>query len=210
MSAERLINVGNAIFSDIDKNEYLNELYESILYNYSLLKFNLLGERTQRHINVLDALRFADLLSKSTDPEKKDSHKMWAQEIIVLLHELDPQNSDVIYYAGSVFSNTTNYQGKKQLNSEYSGSNLLERYFTHYQEDYLTIPAAPELRFLSAQKSISRSTISSSSIILSASPRSSSSQSRRFMISSRSATCESFVTRTSFPSFPASSLSSII
>ena len=152
MSAERLINVGNAIFSDIDKNEYLNELYESILYNYSLLKFNLIGERTQRHINVLDALRFADLLSKSTDPEKKDSHKMWAQEIIVLLHELDPQNSDVIYYAGSVFSNTTNYQGKKQLNSEYSGSNLLERYFTHYQDDYLTIPAAPELRFLSAQK----------------------------------------------------------
>ena len=51
MSTERLINVGNAIFSDIDKNEYLNELYESILYNYSLLKFNLLGERTQVEVN---------------------------------------------------------------------------------------------------------------------------------------------------------------
>ena len=37
MSAERLINVGNAIFSDIDKNEYLNELYESIKILFSLI-----------------------------------------------------------------------------------------------------------------------------------------------------------------------------
>jgi hypothetical protein len=28
--------IGNLIFSDIDQNEYLNELYAKILYNYAL------------------------------------------------------------------------------------------------------------------------------------------------------------------------------
>jgi hypothetical protein len=35
------VSLGNVIFDDIDKNPYLNELYENILYNYSLRLFKL-------------------------------------------------------------------------------------------------------------------------------------------------------------------------
>ena len=81
-----LQNLGDAIFGDIDSNPFLNELYDNILYNYSLNKFDLTGKRQLREIDVVSALRFADLLSKSTHAVNRDKHKMWAQEIIILLH----------------------------------------------------------------------------------------------------------------------------
>ena len=84
-----------AIFGDIDSNPFLNELYDNILYNYSLNKFDLTGKRQLREIDVVSALRFADLLSKSTHAVNRDKHKMWAQEIIILLHSLYPEDSDV-------------------------------------------------------------------------------------------------------------------
>ena len=48
-----------------------------------------------RGINVDDALRFADLLSKSTHAEKADSHKIWAHEIITMLLTLYPDDEVV-------------------------------------------------------------------------------------------------------------------
>lgn len=152
MSNQMLQNLGDAIFGDIDSNPFLNELYDNILYNYSLNKFDLTGKRQLREIDVVSALRFADLLSKSTHAVNRDKHKMWAQEIIILLHSLYPEDSDVKFYAGSVFTNTGNYQAKKIIESDFCGSTTLERFFTEYQNDYLTIPAAPELRFFGAQK----------------------------------------------------------
>lgn len=48
-----------------------------------------------RGINVDDALRFADLLSKSTHAKKADSHKIWAHEIITMLLTLYPDDEVV-------------------------------------------------------------------------------------------------------------------
>lgn len=92
------------------------------------------------------------MLSKSTHAVNRDKHKMWAQEIIILLHALYPDNPDVKFYAGSVFANTGNYQARKIIESDFNGTTVLERFFAEYQNDYLTIPAAPELRFFGAQK----------------------------------------------------------
>lgn len=76
MSDQIFQNLGDAIFGDMDDNSFLNELYDNILYNYSLNKFNLTDRRQMREIAVVSALRFADLLSKSTHAVNRDKHKM--------------------------------------------------------------------------------------------------------------------------------------
>ena len=81
--------LGENIFKDIETNEYLQETFDAILYNYSLHLFGL-KNRDRHSLNIDDALRFADLLSKSTDKEKSDRHKVWAQEIVALLNTLYP------------------------------------------------------------------------------------------------------------------------
>lgn len=151
MSDEHLINVGDFIFSNIDDNQYLNELYSDILYNYSLRKFKM-DNKPLREVDIVAALRFADLLSKSTHKEKRDAHKMWAQEIIILLDFIYPNNSDVKYYAGSVFSNTTNYQARTIIKDTYTETSAYEKAFMAFQDKYLTIPASPTMRFLGNQK----------------------------------------------------------
>lgn len=152
MSDAKKINLGDAIFSNIEHNPFLNELYDNILYNYALQKFELTTKRQSREVDITSALRFADLLSKSTCSENKDNHKMWAQEIVILLHELYPDNEDVNMVAGSVLSYTGNHQGQKIIKSNYQAPSALERVFSEFQSHYLTIPAEPDLRFFGAQK----------------------------------------------------------
>lgn len=144
-------SLGEALFADIESNDYLNELYEKILYNYAL-KFFQLNKKNYKDFCIKDTLRFADLLSKSTHPTRKDIQKMWAQELIILLNEIDDDNPLVKLYAGSVFSSTGNHQGLQLINSEYENINTFEKIFTQFRNDYLKIPAAPELKFFNAQK----------------------------------------------------------
>ena len=55
--------LGESIFKDIESNEYLQEIYNAILYNYSLNLFGI-SKKDPVDFNLVDALRFADLLSK--------------------------------------------------------------------------------------------------------------------------------------------------
>ena len=151
MSDQLLHNLGDAIFGDIDENPFLNELYENILYNYAITKFELTETKSLKEVDISAALRFADLLSKSTHAEHKDQHKMWAQEIIVLLNALYPDDPNVRWYAGSVFSNTGNYQAQQLMQSDFDEASALDGIFTKFRNDYLTIPAAPEMLFFHAQ-----------------------------------------------------------
>lgn len=105
MANRNIVSLGDVIFDDIDKNPYLNELYENILYNYSLRLFQIKSE--YKPVNISDALRFADILSKSP----ADSHMTWAQEMVALLKEIEPNNPEIDIYLNSVLSNTGNYQG---------------------------------------------------------------------------------------------------
>lgn len=65
---------------------------------------------------------------------------MWAQELIILLNELHPQDSLVKLYAGSVFSSAGNPQGLQIINSEYQDINVFEKIFEQFRNDYLTDP----------------------------------------------------------------------
>lgn len=88
MQIPRNQTLAEALYKDIDSNEYLNEIYESLLYNYLIHIFKI--QKQQKRVNVKDALRFADLLAKSTIPEKRDRHKLWGQELIILLSIICP------------------------------------------------------------------------------------------------------------------------
>ena len=119
MSDTQKTKLGDAIFGSIDDNDFLNVLYDNMLYNYAILKLHLEGFQQARQVDVEAALRFADLLSKSTHPTKSDDHKMWAQAIITLLLELEPENEDVAYYAGSVLSSIGNFRGTEIAKTVY-------------------------------------------------------------------------------------------
>lgn len=147
------INLSDVLFADIEKNPYLNELYENILYNYSLHFFHIKRER--KPVNVSDALRFADVLSKS----HSDSHLTWAQEIVALLKETEPDDIAVDVYMNSVLSNTGNYRGLKtaEKKSRVTVSLLgtaLERFHEEYSKELVAIPAEPDKLFFRPQKDI--------------------------------------------------------
>jgi hypothetical protein len=136
---------GELLYKDIDDNEYLNELYENILYNYSLKLFKI--NRESRELDISAALRFADILSKSVHKEKSDKHKIWAQEIVALLHMIYPQDYRIKHYMGSVLQSTGNYRGMDMITPDFQPTTLLEKLYTGFNKDYLSIPAEPEQHF---------------------------------------------------------------
>lgn len=154
MGNEQMQKLGEIIFRDIDNNVFLNELYDNMLYNYALKVFHLDEKRPMRAIDLTASLRFADLLSKSTNPQKADQHKMWAQEIVTLLNALYPDNLTVRTYAGLVFSSTGNHRAKELLQTDASGITVLDRIFNAFNANYLTIPAENDKQFFRAQKSV--------------------------------------------------------
>lgn len=151
-------NLGEAIYSDIDNNEYLNKIYQNILYNYSLKLFDLRSKQPVE-INHRDALRFADILSKSTHPEKADSHKIWAQAIVALLRAVNQQDESLDLFFGSILANTGNLPGKAKLTPAYTSPNLLDRAYAEFAEDFLLVPGQEPnvekpMRFLRSQKAV--------------------------------------------------------
>ena len=70
--------LAEALYRDIDKDEYLNEIYRDLLYNYSLKLLTL--DRRPREIPMRDALRFSDLLSKSTYNPTEDRDRLWGRK----------------------------------------------------------------------------------------------------------------------------------
>lgn len=145
--------VGNLIFSDVDENEYLNEIYEQILRNYAITLFNVETEFC-KDIIVEDALRFADILSKSTVKEKVDSHKNWAQEIVALLDCLYPNSDKIQYYLGSILTYTGNYYGMSKVTPNYKNLSFLEYTLEQSEVENMFIPAEPDRKFINAQKDI--------------------------------------------------------
>ena len=142
---------GEIFFEKIDENEYLKKLYEDILYNYALKVFGY-TRRLKINLAINDALRFADILSKSNHSIKADKHKVWAQEIVTMLNYIYPENSDVLYVAGSVLTSVGNYQGRNIIKSDFNGADAMEKIYLELKKDYYTIPSAPDKQFMVAQK----------------------------------------------------------
>lgn len=154
MSQSEKVRLGDVLFQGIDENDYLNELYKNILYNYAITILQITHIKQLRGINVDDALRFADLLSKSTHSEKADTHKIWAHEIITMLLTLYPDDEVVKYYAGSVLTSTGNFMGRKLVQSQYEEPTAMDELFSTLSDLYLTVPADPEKKFFQQQRKV--------------------------------------------------------
>lgn len=145
--------LGDSIFKDIESNEYLQEIFNAILYNYSLDLFNIKNkERAQ--FNLTDALRFADLLSKSTDPRKGEQHKVWAQEMVALLSTLYPENDSVKFVMGSVLTNICNYRGLTLHQNSFMPGNTFEEAYEEYKKSVLKIPYQSDGYFFKSQRAV--------------------------------------------------------
>lgn len=139
MQTPRNQTLAEALYRDIDKNDYLKEIYESLLYDYSINLFKL--RKQQKEINIKDALRFADLLAKSTLPDKRDEHRLWGQELVILLSIVYPEDLAVKYYLGSVLSTVGNYRGLKSTYIEgFQTSNVFDGLYFEYDKSRLQIP----------------------------------------------------------------------
>jgi len=150
MITPRNQTLGEEIFSRIEENEYLLELYESIIYNYTLKVFNL-PNKQPREINISDTLRFADLLSKSIYSEK---HREIAQQMIALLNYLYPENEKVKLYAKSILEVIGNYRGLELIKTEYTNLSILDDIFSKFDKQYLAVPFQDGKYFFHPQKAI--------------------------------------------------------
>jgi superfamily II DNA/RNA helicase len=144
---------GEVFFEELNANEYLKKIYDDILFNYAIQVFGFKNRR-KRSIPMSDALAFADLLSKSNHPRYSDAHRMWAQEIITMLHFVYPDDDRITYVAGSVLASIGNYQGQKIINSTFDGVDILDRYCGEFKKDFYAIPNEPGNYFMTAQKTI--------------------------------------------------------
>ena len=146
--------IGEEIYKDISSNEYLNRIYDNLLYNYSirLLHLDRFKNMQDKPVVLDDALRFADLLSNSVGTKESDVHKTWAQEIVAMLDVIYPNDSDVKYFMGSVLSKASNYRGRSIMTPEFRERSLLEQLYIDYDMEMLALPTDTEERFFPSQK----------------------------------------------------------
>lgn len=157
MISPRNSTLGEEIYRDIDKNAYLHQIYEDILGFYSAKILH--GADIEKDIHEFDfslddALRFADLLSKSAGVPNSEKHKSWAQEIVALLSAIFPNSPKVKHYTASVLATIGNYRGLQLIESDEGSNSFLETLFANFDRDYLAVPHQENKYFFHSQKAI--------------------------------------------------------
>ena len=144
---------GEYIFGNLEKNTYLLKLYTDLLKLYAIKQFYIDGELEVEDINVKDLLRFADLLSKSTNTQKEQFHKNIAQNIVILLKKLYPSDSNITATFVSVLNNINNY---RNLNEDiYYESDIREFICQYIEKQEFKIDVSDDDRyFIRDQKEI--------------------------------------------------------
>lgn len=151
--APRNATLAEALYREIDKDDYLQEIYGDLLYNYSIRLFHT--EKRPRDIPIKDALRFADLLSKSSYFPTADRDHLWGQEIAILLRILYPKDEAVKYYLGSVLSAVGNYRGLMSKTIEgFHSEDLLDSIYYEYDKEEHLIPGKEEEYFFNDQMKV--------------------------------------------------------
>lgn len=147
------MELGEYIYSDIEKNTYLISLYTNLIKKYAASIFNIMKIEEENSINIKDLLRFADILSKSTNDLKKQKHNNIAQNIVVLLKELYPENEEIKKIYISVLNSIKNYRGIRE--NSYFNSDVRE-FISQYieKELYKIEPNDEENYFVRDQKNI--------------------------------------------------------
>lgn len=153
MFIPRYSTLAEELYQNIEDNEYLRKIYSNLLYNYSLQIFNRNGAR--KAINLRDALRFSDILSKSINLPNSDKHRILGQELAILLKILYSDDAAVNQYLFSVLSSVGNYRGLQTSSVEsYKSVDALDGIFHEYEKEMLRIPGTEDTYFFHDQKSV--------------------------------------------------------
>ena len=131
------MELGEYIFGDLEKNAYLLKLYTNLLKLYAIKQFNIDEELMIEDINIKDLLRFADLLSKSTNTKKEQFHKNIAQNIVILLNKLYPENTSITATFISVLNNINNYRNLNEV--KYYESDIREFVYQYIEKQEFKI-----------------------------------------------------------------------
>lgn len=155
MAAPRVATFGETLHWDLANDKYLQEIYENLLFNYALGLFDL-KNIPAREVVLEDALRFADLLTKTIDHNNPDADKSWAQEMICLLNVTMPESPALSYITGNVYADASNYKGLQLASPEYASADLFGSAFHEFEKQYLKIPGsdAEDAQFFRPQKEI--------------------------------------------------------
>ena len=147
------MKLGEYIFRDLEKNSYLLKLYTNLLKKYASVQFKIDSEIEIEEINIRDLLRFADLLSKSTNSTKEQFHKNIAQNIVILLNKLYPNDTNIKATFTSVLKNINNYRNLDEDN--YYESDIREFIYQYIEkEEYKININQDDKYFIRDQKEI--------------------------------------------------------
>lgn len=149
------MKLGEYIFRDLEKNPYLLTLYTNLLKKYASVQFKIEKEIEIEELNCNDLLKFADLLSKSTNSTKEQFHKNIAQNIVILLNKLYPNNVNVKATFVSVLNNINNYRNIDDNN--YYDGDIREFIYQYIEKQSFKIDENKEDKyFIRDQKEIYR------------------------------------------------------
>ena len=146
------MDLGNYIFSNILDNTYLKDLYRKLTTQYFLYTSKLCSIISLTEKEKIDLLRFADILSKSTELSKRDYHSNIAQSIVSMLNLLFPNDNLIEYVGGSVLSNVNNYLGLDKSFNNYYNRDLVDCIKECLQRESFVIPCTEDFYFINSQK----------------------------------------------------------
>lgn len=100
------------LLDKIDSDEFLKRKYEELLIAYSKSLFFNNSERYTDEYKKL--LRYADMLSLSD----KEKHQNIAQQIVILLASLFPNEKEIDFFKQNIYTNVSNFASANMLKNE--------------------------------------------------------------------------------------------
>ncbi len=145
--------VGEWLYEGIEDNEYLKKLYNKLIVQYT----NKL-QRSKYYLSeaqVKHLLRFADLLSKSTNIAKSSFHNNIAQNIVCIIDKMYPEYEINKVFMGSVLANVNNYVGLTGKCADYRNIDVVEELVESIVKEAYRLPEeCGSDRFFDASQSI--------------------------------------------------------
>ena len=108
------------LFPDIENDQFLNSQFQELLIDYA--KSIVLGKRTEYTNEYKSLLRYADVLSLSTD----EKHQNISQQIVILLSHLFPNESEVEFFKRNIYKNVSNFASANILEKDKVPNEQLE------------------------------------------------------------------------------------
>lgn len=146
------MKLGDILYKEIEHDQFYINTYNDLLFNLSIKELSLNLE--PKPIDLQKTLRYADLLSKSTSKDKADEHKIVAQEMIAILDKLNPNNSEIKYFMGTILTNNGNYRGRDKMVPQYRNLDSMDDLIDCINKLILSIPGEDDKNFFFQQKQV--------------------------------------------------------